>query len=224
MEANREIWNQRVNECKQVLEILLDIEFKTIEKIVHFLITHEPSGDERGLAFAHPGLRFPGLEYPRWISTKNHTLISMPATTWERLPDLNALDIEALLRHELLHIETGLLDEDPTFRAETEKRGIILTFEKQEPGLAKELSLAVMKALWPKIKSGALEVFDNNPKPDVQYVQVVDTNPRCTKEEFCLMIERAVVRSLKEAGDKELKEAVSRLQKKEISKIILEET
>jgi len=223
MEANREIWNQRVNECKQVLEILLDIEFKTIEKIVHFLITHEPSGDERGLAFAHPGLRFPGLEYPRWISTKNHTLISMPATTWERLPDLNALDIEALLRHELLHIETGLLDEDPTFRAETEKRGIILTFEKQEPDLAKELSLAILKSLWPKIKTGELEIIDSS-KPDVQYVRVIDTNSRITKEELCSILKKSIVSNLKEAGDREVREAVSRLQEKEIDKIILEET
>ena len=99
---SRKIWEARIETCKQILEILLNTEFKSIGKVVHFLIQYEPDEKENALARAHFRLSIPGLEYLKWLtSMENHSLVSMPHTTWMKFPDLNDVELEAILKHKL---------------------------------------------------------------------------------------------------------------------------
>jgi len=218
---DRKTWNQRIEECKGILEILLDTEFKPIKKTVHFLIFYEPDKNKKPVAYAQNRLSYSDsetLKYP--VSVKNHSLIKFPSTTWERWPDLNSHDIENLMRHELLHLELPkLTDEDDEWKVETRKRGIILSFEKSQPDLIKELAWNITRALWSKIKSGELKIIDSS-KPKSLTIKIVDNSPKDIKEELRLYAEKAVKRALQNWNTQQIREAISQRQKIELNKIL----
>lgn len=104
----RDAW---VADIKKVLKELLKGEFKDrIKETEWKIILERPKrGDYRAAISSHKGKVY------LWINPKN----------WETNPDFSNGTLKMVLRHELLHVELDMADdEDSRFIEEGKKRGI----------------------------------------------------------------------------------------------------
>ena len=224
MEA-REIWEQRAQQCRDILEDLLEGEFRDLgqNKIIQFMIiaASEEDRTEEVMGRAHFVPKFPKDLDLNGLDLTDHILISIPHLAWRHFPNMNELDIKEILRHEMLHHETNLLDGNAKFEAEARKRGILLKFRKQPIDFTKSLSLQLARELWPIVKE--LGRSENSSKPNGPFVAVIDDSPKTLKELIREAVYSGVRQGLKlhkENNDREIKEAVLRCQEMEINKIL----
>lgn len=92
-----------------------------VKKILLELMNGEFSGE-----ISQEKFRITFMENTRQIAyvraEGDRIILRLNANLWDK--DGNASALKSILRHELLHVSTGLDDDDPKFKAEARKRGI----------------------------------------------------------------------------------------------------
>ena len=212
---SKQLWTNRVNECQESLGDLLgpEGEFKDIKDSVYLQIRHSKEPDIAGRLI-------------RNFVYKGHALVIIYSAIWQKWPDLNHLyDIEPIIRHELLHLETDRNDGDPAFEEECKKRSIPLLFKKAKMDLTKEITSEITERLLKKIRSGELVIVDNSKQSEL--VEIIDSSKPEGLFELLEYIENEVEKqtnkAYKQAITEAIGEAVRECQEYEINKI-LEET
>ena len=105
---NEDIWHFRMSAVKEILTELLEGEFKDkIEERKFKIILKELK--DRSLAKIH--------------SKDGQVYLFINLENWEKNANFSK-SLRGILRHELLHLETGQSDQDLDFRIEAKRRGI----------------------------------------------------------------------------------------------------
>ena len=97
-------------EVERILRELLTNEFSEVKETKFKVMLRKPETGGCGAVNKVDG------RVCLWINPEN----------WERDPDFSKESLKSLISHELLHVETGLDDDDPLFRLVAKKRGIDL--------------------------------------------------------------------------------------------------
>jgi len=106
-----EFWQSRQLDCVQVLEKLLATEFTDVKDKIVIMLDFVDRRDRAGDVETN------------WIF-KGIALIRIQTRNWLLYPDFTKRYLVSLIRHELLHLSTGLGDDDPEFQKEARRRGI----------------------------------------------------------------------------------------------------
>jgi len=115
-------WKERTKKCREVMNELLETEFKEkIKKTACLGIREIPVGKSGTAVEAHIYMRL--LRY--WA------VIYINKACWNK-SGFGEQEIRDILRHELLHLELMKGDDDPEFRKEAKRRGISVNAPSRE--------------------------------------------------------------------------------------------
>ncbi|NQT80274.1 MAG: hypothetical protein HQ555_07795 [Candidatus Aminicenantes bacterium] len=110
----KETWKDRFDMIKEIIGELLGTEFHSINKKILAVITDKLRSET---VLGGATTRF-----------KDYAIVHINVSNWKK-PGFDKAKLREIIRHELLHIETGLTDDDPIFKRLARSANIPLSFE-----------------------------------------------------------------------------------------------
>lgn len=127
-EDDERVWKKRYAEIETIIRELMGKEFTQIptdKKIIVRITNNKTNLGERTAA----GIGT--LHFPRG---GDYTVLFIRASNWKR-PGFSRESLRQVLRHELLHIETGMKDNNPAFQSIARTSNIPLKFQGDYHGM-----------------------------------------------------------------------------------------